>query len=323
MDRIALSKRIGGLADVFATGSPIRRELEAMSYALEHMQDEKFASILNEGYEADDKEAWSMQFPSPHSSRTLDKRDERIRNMTVSKRKQLTEQDIAYLDQLDPQAVMQALKSQPAAPAPAGAAPKMAGDDSSVVSGSWNREASDAVIRNLVSDVMGREAVNKTQCCSTGRKLEKPQMPDAMKKQETPPTLTEAQTPKLSESLDSGMLEKSRGAVRKEAAKDEVPVDEPKVVEPKEEPADSEKSVAQEKATERKDRKVKKTEEKARDTAQETADALKELDQMTKKTASSVSDASMIMFEDIELMAPMEEVNLSAEDARILGQLFR
>lgn len=53
MDRLALSQRIKGMSEVFASSNPISQDLAAMSYVLEHMSDEKFANILNKEYTAD------------------------------------------------------------------------------------------------------------------------------------------------------------------------------------------------------------------------------------------------------------------------------
>lgn len=326
MDRTALSKRIGGLADVFAAGSPIRRELEAMSFALDHMRDEKFASILNEGYEADDKDSnvrgYGMGQP-------VQKHE-----FSVSQRARQPGGETPVFEPRDPKAALKALMSDPEVQKIIQRRPdlaKMAGieveaDIEQPEGNAWNREASDAVIRNLVSDVLGREAMTKAQCCDTGRKLEKNQMPDAEKKQETPSTLTEDQTPKLSESLDSGIYEKSKGSVRKEAA-DEMPeaeepkAEKPEVEEPKAEKPD--KTVAQEQREKRTEEKAEKTREEAKEKAEDTAEALQKLDNMTAKKASEETTASMIMFDGIELTAPMDEVSLTEEDARKLSCLFR
>jgi len=346
MDRTALSKRISGLADVFATGSVPRRELEALSYALENMRDEKFASILNEGIEADDKDANVRGYGV---AQPVQKHEMAISQRARQPQGKLQPQDIAYLEDLmarDPTTVLKVIKSKPeqapaqapAGVAPAGVAPagKLADDEVAQPQGSaWNREASDAVIRNLVSDVLGREAMQKTVCCDSGRQLEKKQMPDATKKQERPATLTEEQTPKLSEALDSGMYEKSKGAVRKEAAKADAPVTGEALV-TEEAPADAlvteeasaEKApaekvpVAKQMAKKKVEREIKKTQEDAKDTAKDTAKALTELEDLQKKTASDAS-SNMIMFDGIELTAPMDEVELTAQDVETLGKLFQ
>jgi chemotaxis protein histidine kinase CheA len=334
MDRIALSKRIGGLADVFANGSPIRRELEAMSYALEHMQDEKFSSILNAGYEADDKDANVRGFgvAQPVQKPTL--------AIQERARAQTGKPDVPVFEPRDPKAALEALMSDPQVAEIIKKNPKLTqvlkeagieieADLTNPEGNTWNREASDAVIRNLISDVLGKEAMEKAICCDTGRQLEKKQMPDAEKKQEKPATLTDPQTPKLSESLKSDMYKKSQGAVRKEAAKkDEAVVDAPvteedapKAEEAPEAPKAEEVPVAKQMAEEKAEKKVEKTQEQATDTAEDTAKALKKLEKMTDKKASEEAEA-MLSFDGIELGSPMGEVELTDEDRNTLGKLF-
>lgn len=63
MDRIALSKRLEGLSDVFASATPIARDLKAMSYVLANMNDESFGTILNPSYTSDAVEA-SVEQPA-------------------------------------------------------------------------------------------------------------------------------------------------------------------------------------------------------------------------------------------------------------------
>jgi hypothetical protein len=340
MDRIALSKRIGGLAEVFASGSPIRRELEAMSYALEHMKDEKFAGILSAGYEADTseegKEAQGVRGLMPTTPMPK-------HQFAVSERARKQGPDVPVFEPRNPKAALEALQSDPEIMALIQKKPQLAqalreagldvlADLEAPKGNAWSREASDAVIRNLISDVLGREAMEKAICCDTGRKLEKEQMPDAKKKQEKPSTLTEEQTPKLSEALESGMYEKSKGAVRKEAAKkveeapapvEEAPAPVEEAPAPVEEaPKPEEKPVAKQKAEERAEEKVEDTREKATEKAEETADALKKLEKMTPKKASE-QPANMIVFDGIELTAPMDEVQLTEDDVRTLGKLFQ
>jgi len=60
MDRIALSKRIKGLSEVFASDNEMAQDLAAMSYVLANMSDEKFSKIVNPDLgvdEIDGKEA--------------------------------------------------------------------------------------------------------------------------------------------------------------------------------------------------------------------------------------------------------------------------
>jgi len=358
MDRIALSKRIGGLADVFANGSPIRRELEAMSYALEHMADERFATILNEGYEAD-KESTVRGFGT---GLPVQKPEFAVGEKARMQR-QVGAPDVPVFEPKDLKAAWEALMSDPQVAKIVNSKPALqqAMKEASAMLGidiekpegnTWSREASEAVVRNLLTDVLGKEAMEKAVCCDTHRHLDKKQMPDAEKKQEKPATLTDEQTPKLSEALNSDMYKKSQGAVRKEATegtskeaarkkkvdiaaepaaepapapapeapKDEKPApapapEAPKSEEPKEVP------VAKQKAAERAEQKVEKTQEEAKEQAEGTAKALEKLDEMTQKTAAQQPDA-MLTFDGIELGEPMAEVELTDEDKTNLGKLF-
>jgi len=174
--------------------------------------------------------------------------------------------------------------------------------------------------------------MNKVQCCDTGRHLEKKQMPDGEKKAETPSTLKPEQTPDIAESIDSDMVAKSHGPVRKEASKEaadeepkeapkEAPAEEPKEA-PKEAPAEEPKTTkSQELKEKRKEDKAEDTQEDATDKAEQAADALKDLEKMTKKEASDSSETLMV-FEGIELTAPMADVELTAQDIETLGRLF-
>ena len=349
MDRIALSKRIGGLADVFASGSPIRRDLEAMSYALEHMADEKFATILNAGYKADDKEA-VRGFGMGQTSIAKPQ-------FAISERAKAQAQQPGMppvFEAKDPKAALQLLMSKPQVQEIIQKDPELArmvreagieleGDLEKPAGNTWNREASEAVVKNLIHDVLGKEAMEKAVCCDTGRHLDKKQMPDAEKKQEKPATLTEEQTPKLSEALKSDMYKKSQGAVRKEATaeatkeaaakvpavvkepeaakKEEEAPKAPETEEKKEEPP-KEVPVAKQVSEEKKEEKAEKTQEEAKGKAEDTAEALQKLEKMTKKEASSKPE-EVLSFEGIELGgAPMMEVELTEEDRTNLGKLF-
>lgn len=367
MDRIALSKRIGGLADVFTSGSRIRRELEAMSYVLENMDDEKFATILNEGYTADasedEKEAQGVRGLQPTAPSRIPDIMERRRQRT----QQMGTPDVPVFEPRDPRRALQTLMSSPKVQEAIQndpilknqfkqAAEALGIDLEKPEGNSWNREASEAVARNLIADIFGKEAMEKAVCCDTGRKLDKKQMPDATKKQEKPATLTDEQTPKLSEALDSDMYEKSQGSVRKEAGSrrgprkpdgtgpgrgsskcpysgEETNIDEKEAGKksqrsPKDDTNDKPKddtgddpSVAQQQAQERQEKAVAETQQKAEEGAKATAKRLKELSEMTQTDASQQSDA-MLSFEGIELGAPMTEVELNDEDKNTLGKLF-
>jgi hypothetical protein len=55
MNKIALAERLEGYAQVFASECPIAVDLVAMGKALRQMNDEKFASIINDAYDADEE----------------------------------------------------------------------------------------------------------------------------------------------------------------------------------------------------------------------------------------------------------------------------
>lgn len=65
MDRIALSKRLEGLSDVFASATPIARDLKAMAYVLANMNDASFGTILNPSYTPEAVEASVEQPAAP------------------------------------------------------------------------------------------------------------------------------------------------------------------------------------------------------------------------------------------------------------------
>jgi len=355
MDRIALSKRIGGLADVFASGSKMRRELEAMSYALEHMTDDKFAGILGEGIAADEVEAMRVDKPIMPAGLGMGltpgtpPKSSALPGMTQVPRGQFEPKDpimgFLRLEGIKPNevpVVLQAIYTDPNIGAKAKQIGKAAlvakeADDNStkVEGGYWNREASQAVMQNLVGDVLGKEAMEKTILLDTHRHLEEQQKPDARKKQSVPSTLTKEQTPHLSEALDSDMYKKSQGAVRKEAAEEGEPErDEKPAVKPTEEPAEEptgepseqEKAVAKQKAK----GKVQKAKKEVTETVEELAKVQKpeEPEAAVKPAAGTVKTASeapanTVSFDDIQLTAGMIEVELTDEDKVRLGKLFK
>lgn len=351
MDRIALSKRIGGLADVFANDSQMRNELLAMSRALELMPDEKFATILSEAFDADEPMAaqeadatvrgFGMAGPTQKATPYMLERGRAMRGQPDQP---------PVFEPRDPKKALQALLTDPKVQEAIQSNPQLAqmaktaglipeeeavSEETAPQEGtanSWSREATDAVIRNLVGDVLGKEAMDKVQCCDTSRQLTKEQTPDGEKKAEKPSTLKPEQTPDIAESIDSDMYAKSKGAVRKEASKEAA--EEPKEAEaakaeevveevveapaPKEEEAEPTK--AQEQKAERKEQKAEKKEEEAAKGAEQAAEALKDLGEM-KKEASDQGDQSMT-FEGIELTAPMADVELTQQDIDTLGKLF-
>lgn len=352
MDRIALSKRIGGLADVFANDSQMKSELLAMSRALELMPDEKFATILNEGFDADEPMA-SQESDASVRGYGVAKTPPKAQPYSLGR--QHAEPSFEPRDpaegwarmKSDPASQLQTLLSDPKVQQAVKANPQLAqmvksaseeeedvSDEAAPETGgtanSWSREATDAVIRNLVGDVLGKEAMDKVQCCDTNAHLTKEQTPDGEKKAEKPSTLKPEQTPEVDESLDTDMYSKSKGEVRKEASKDAAEetksedVAEEEVIEepaPKPKEDEAEVSKAQEQRKERKEEKAEEKEEEATKGAEQAAEALKELGKM-KKEASDQSE-TLTEFAGIELTAPMADVELTENDVDTLGKLFK
>ena len=281
MNRLALSQRIKGLSEAFASESPIGQDLSAMAYVLENMSEEKFASVLNKEYSAD-KEANIYGAPGQGGSSVINARVQKA--LDTLKSFNLNEKEKESLFEVFlPKEGTPAVPMMTPSTAPANL-PKLASEEGDIEM-YWNKEASEAVQSYLLKDVVG---MDKAVCCDTGRTLEKEQIPDAEKKQEKPATLTEEQTPKLSESLDSGIVEEAAKAkpVNKEAG--EAP--KCKVCG---KPFIGKKG---ETCTCKKDKKEDKKE--------------------------ATEEESMINSDGIELTAPMSDVKLSSEDEDQLSKLF-
>lgn len=185
--------------------------------------------------------------------------------------------------------------------------------------GYWNREASTAVINNLLRDVVGME---KTVCCDTGRHITKEQTMDGHRKTvEKPATLKPEQTPEIEDVLKSNMVEKSHGKVRKEAAKET-----PKVAGQN---ADQNKS-KNIPTPQRLEQLIKTTE--GLPSGKEAAEKCDEKGPHGPKTHGKEKgkeekkpvevEATMIESEGIQLAPAMEEVTLTKEDEERLGKLF-
>lgn len=153
----------------------------------------------------------------------------------------------------------------------------------------WTTEASDKVQEILLREIVG---MDKEICCDTGRRLSDEQIPDGTHKglPEKPDTLTNKQTPDISKSINSKMVEKvKKEEIRKDAAK--------KCKTSKEEEELKEKV---EKTEIEKDMKKGKKEEKKEE---------------GKDTSSIV--------EGVELLASMNEFELSPSEIDELSNLFK
>ena len=189
MDRIALAKRLESLSGVFANHTPYNRDLKAMSYVLNKMADDKFKTILSGDFSAEDIDSCMCgEGPGP------------LPGMGSP-----AGEPVGLPGDEKPKVIV--IKKQEGMPMSMEANEKTAGMF-------WCKEASKAVVDNLLRDVVG---MNKSQCCDTGRKLDKEQTPDGHHDGEKAKTLTPEQTPDDAASIDTDMVKKSRGAVKKEA----------------------------------------------------------------------------------------------------------
>lgn len=229
MNKVALAERLEGYAGVFATESPLAVDLLAMSKALKSMSDEKFASILNREFNADSVEAYEsveavgipfqMGGPGyqhgqhlPSTSKMIEDKPYRyqekrgpVRLIQPPSQEELVKNPSLAKEWADKVEMM--LKS---------ASEEVESSSSNVLDEtSWNKEASAAVLNNLIKEVTG---MDKTVCCDTKRALTKEQKPDGEKKAEKPSSLKTEQTPDVSKKLDSNMVKESKKTpVRKEA----------------------------------------------------------------------------------------------------------
>ncbi|MBD3260225.1 MAG: hypothetical protein GF334_00880 [Candidatus Altiarchaeales archaeon] len=349
MDRIALSKRLEGFSQVFADGTPMARDLKAMSYVLANMSDEKFANVVNANWGADmseeDKEAFVRGMQPGYQPRGPQQmmqqrrqRQERLEGMP----------ETPVFEPRDPKAALQALMANPAVQKAVQSDPKLKGlinqdqpkmatkdseeaESSEVGGGYWNREASSAVMAALVEDVIGKEAMEKSVCCDTKMHLDKEQTPDGEHKQETPSTLKPEQTPHIDESLDSDIVDESKKtSVKKEAAKKDSGLEELKEdkAEKAKEKAEKLEDEAKEDAGEAKKKldKAEEVEEKAED-LEVKDDKDDDEDEMpveskSKKKKATKEEEPVLASEGVELVPPMQEIELSDDEAAKLGALF-
>lgn len=318
MDRIALAKRLEGLSSVFASETPFNRDLKAMSFVLSKLSDEKFASILASDFN-----------PDVGITEEVDACGMGVNPMITPE-----DQDKKVLIIKTPNKEEAAVMSEEATDKTAGMY--------------WNKESSEAVVNYLLRDIVGMQ---KTICCDTGSKLEANQIPDGSHKGVPlkPNTLTPEQTPDIAASLDTNMVKKSDGAVRKEAGSKKGPgipdgtgpmKDSPqcKMKDKKEEKKASEKEdedKIEEKDSAEKEAKISDVEksraerkedeaEKAHERAEkaEEKEQMKEEDKEEDKESCMKKEANSSFFEGIELTASMDEVTLGDAEAKMLSKLF-
>ena len=243
MNRIALAERLGGLSKVFASHTPFYRELAAMAYVLNKMDDDKFKTTL----------AGDFAEGLPAKECTCEKEEEAMP----------VEQNAVVPEEGAPEIIVVKKEEEN---------PMSEAKDSGMF---WSKAASKAVVDNLLRDVVG---MDKSICCDTGRKLDKEQIPDGTHAgvPEKPATLKTEQTPNIAPVIESKIVEKSHGKVEKEASTKNAGIEEieKKKVEEHSEKADEETEKAQE-LTEKADKaleKAKEHDEKAKEHAENISD---------------------------------------------------
>jgi hypothetical protein len=191
MDRIVLAKRLESFSEVFADHTPFYRDLKAMSYVLNKMGNDKFKGIL-------------AQDIMPDIPQNPDE-DENIESCMLGKGP--GNAIMGTPPSTEPKVIV--IKKEEEVPMTVEAGEKNNGMF-------WNKEASQEIVDNLLRDVVG---MDKTVCCDTGRKLDKDQVPGGSHAgiPEKPKSLKPEQTPDIAKSIDSDMVKKSKGTVKKEA----------------------------------------------------------------------------------------------------------
>jgi len=356
MDRNALSKRLEGLSSVFADGNPIKKDLGAMAYVLANMSDEKFAQILNPEYNADTDAAMAFPVAPPARSRgpklpqILKERGDdqppvfEPRNPARGIMEGIMRDPKKLQDFVNDPAVAQALKKQQVKVAdeeqPEAAEKTEQSENAGLF---WSKDASDAVLNNLVRDVTG---MDKSICCDTKRHLTPEEMPDGKHAgvPEKPASLKPEQTPNQVDVLDSNIVaESNKTPLKKEAGSKMgpgipdgtgpnagTPACQMKKDEEKEEKKEKEsaeeieiKVEAPEKEEEEKKEEKEATEESAEHNTEEPKEATEE--NVEEKSAEQIvkeAGDTMLVSEGIELIAPMEDVELSDVDSAKLNKLF-
>lgn len=291
MDRIALAKRLESLSSVFAGHTPYSRDLKAMSYVLNKMADDKFKTIVSSDFTADVESCMCGAGPGAGPGMGPD-----IVPMGGPVPPEDGAKVIIIKKPMEEAAVMSAEATDKTA------AEKTAGMY-------WSREASKAVVDGLLRDVVG---MNKSICCDTGRQLETEQVPDGKHSglPEIGVALKPEQTPDIAESLDSGIVNKSHGAVQKEASIEDI--------KKKKDETDKKKALKVLEGKKNKDATEQPVVEAA--VAPVAVPVVVEATAVEPKTEEASSSS---IFEGIELTASMDDVELDANEAAELSKLFQ
>jgi len=182
----------------------------------------------------------------------------------------------------------------------------------------WNKAASDAILNNLLRDVVG---MDKKQIEDTGRKLDKGQIPDGTHNGEKADTLTPEQTPDQKDVLKSDIVEKSHGKVQKEAASEDKKEDKDSCGDKKEDKAAS-TCEKKEDSEELEDKEASLEDVKARREKDKQKKIEKTVEELAKAKKPVDSKEANELFEGIELGSPMEDVTIDAAEADKLSKLF-
>jgi hypothetical protein len=307
MDRIALAKRLESLSSVFASHTPYNRDLKAMSYVLTKMAEDKFSGIL------------SPDFPADGNAK------EEVESCLGLRKGP----GVPPMDGVPGGGAKVIVIKEPVTEQETGIMSVEANEKTAGMF--WCREASKAVVDNLLRDVVG---MNKSICCDTGRHLDKEQIPDGTHAglPDRGVALKPEQTPDVAASIDSGMYEKSKKApVVKEASIEDIKKkkDEDakkkaiKVLEKKEKDASDESGEKKEQAAEKKEDDAKDLVDEASKKLEEAKEEEKKAEKEEGEKDAAKKEPVSSIIEGIELTASMDEFELDANEAAELSKLFQ
>lgn len=208
MDKIALSKRLSGFSEVFKKDTKFARDLKAMSMVIENLPEDKFASLIIEAEDAKAEDA------KAEDAKAEDKKSEETKEAAKKPAEEKAEEKPAEEEAEEEAEEKGESEEEEETEKSAGLY--------------WNKQASEAVLSFLKKDVIGEEVKSVKNASEDlvkkasaepvpAAKLPASQAPDG-KGDKPAPTLKKDQVPHISEVLKSNMVEKSHGAVRKEAS---------------------------------------------------------------------------------------------------------
>ncbi len=190
MDKIALSKRLAGFSEVFKQETKFARDLKAMSMVIENLPEEKFASLIIAAEEAKKEEKVEEEKEDMKEAAKKVEEPEEEEKPEVEAAKEEKDEQEEEVEEKEASGTF------------------------------WNKEASQAVRAFLIRDIVGEEVkpVKKASAEPVpAAKLPAAQTPDG-KGNKPAPTLKKDQVPNVESVIKSDMVQKSHGAVRKEAS---------------------------------------------------------------------------------------------------------